>query len=336
MYNLYQSHMWKDIQYKVYGKPSMEVSLFGRTYTATIKCKKLPFGLSVQWVQILGVDIPSDKKYVREELAKLKKQFSPWNTMFVQLWLINEIISFDNYLHKSESFEGDMRRMRLSTQNYMEMVYGIRPSFRENMPLSNIIYDVTKTDEELIAEMNKWCKERIKKALKQDIHFASATPEQYDYFYDQWVALSDDKGFTVIPKQDYYDLIKYLRDNNAGQLFIAEKDWELVAGSICMYDTHRITYLYGFANRKFRNIGWHHFLKYKIFGRARNRGITACDMLGGAPTGFPEHSLTGVSAFKESLGGTKVEIYGNYDLVISPILYTLSRRVYTLKKKIFW
>ena len=85
MYNLYQSHMWKDIQYKVYGKPSMEVSLFGRTYTATIKRKKLPFGLSVQWVQILGVDIPSDKKYVREELAKLKKQFSPWNTMFVQL-----------------------------------------------------------------------------------------------------------------------------------------------------------------------------------------------------------------------------------------------------------
>lgn len=58
-------------------------------------------------------------------------------------------------------------------------------------------------------------------------------------------------------------------------------------------------------------------------------------MLGGAPTGFPEHSLTGVSAFKESLGGTKIEIYGNYDLVISPILYTLSRRVYTLKKKIF-
>jgi lipid II:glycine glycyltransferase (peptidoglycan interpeptide bridge formation enzyme) len=40
-------------------------------------------------------------------------------------------------------------------------------------------------------------------------------------------------------------------------------------------------------------------------------------MMGGAPTGFDEHPLTGVSAFKESLGGSKIELYGNFDLVLN-------------------
>jgi lipid II:glycine glycyltransferase (peptidoglycan interpeptide bridge formation enzyme) len=35
-----------------------------------------------------------------------------------------------------------------------------------------------------------------------------------------------------------------------------------------------------------------------------------------------------VSAFKESLGGMKIEWYGNYDLVLNPILYKLFK-IYT-------
>jgi hypothetical protein len=35
------------------------------------------------------------------------------------------------------------------------------------MPQANIIYDITKTDEQLIAEMNSGCKERVKKAIKK-------------------------------------------------------------------------------------------------------------------------------------------------------------------------
>jgi hypothetical protein len=35
------------------------------------------------------------------------------------------------------------------------------------MPQANIIYDITKSDEELISEMNSGCKERIKKAIKK-------------------------------------------------------------------------------------------------------------------------------------------------------------------------
>lgn len=46
-------------------------------------------------------------------------------------------------------------------------------------------------------------------------------------------------------------------------------------------------------------------------------------MMGGAPTGFDEHPRSGVSKFKESLGGVKIEQYGSYDIVIQPWLYKL-------------
>jgi lipid II:glycine glycyltransferase (peptidoglycan interpeptide bridge formation enzyme) len=82
-----------------------------------------------------------------------------------------------------------------------------------------------------------------------------------------------------------------MKKNNNGSLFVATYENDIIAGSICIHDANRITYLYGFADRKYSNIGGHHFLKFKIFSRAREQGIAICDMMGAAPTGFPEHPL---------------------------------------------
>jgi hypothetical protein len=35
------------------------------------------------------------------------------------------------------------------------------------MPQTNIIYDITKPNEDLIKDMNSGCKERVKKAIKK-------------------------------------------------------------------------------------------------------------------------------------------------------------------------
>lgn len=42
--------------------------------------------------------------------------------------------------------------------------------------------------------------------------------------------------------------------------------------------------MYGFTNRKFGNVGSHHYLKYKMLSRARDNGFISCDLMGGAPT----------------------------------------------------
>ncbi len=333
MYNLYQSQLRKDIQTKIYEKPYFTIKLFNKDYFWLIKEKKIwPF--KTKWLQIMGVEFPKDKKLIKKEINKIQKIYKKekW-VIFVQLCLLNEIIRFENVWKRPEWFKENMKQMRLNIRKEVTSRYWLRVAFRENMPQANIIYDITKSDEELIKEMNSGCKERVKKAEKKWIEFGIASPDQYDLFYDKRVELAGKKWFNIIPKKQYDKLIRYITQNNRWNLFTSHINWDLIAGSICIYDEHRLIYLYWFSNRKYSNIGWHHYLKFKIFWQARKDWMSYVDMLWWAPTWFPEHPLTWVSRFKESLGWTKIEQYGSYDLVIRPFLYKIFKFYFKLKHK---
>ncbi|MFA5747969.1 MAG: peptidoglycan bridge formation glycyltransferase FemA/FemB family protein [Candidatus Absconditabacterales bacterium] len=332
LYNFYQSQIRKDIQQIVYAKPTFQINLFGKDYFGIVKPKKIgPFTLNRY--QVMGVEIPKDQFYVRKEIKRIKKEFGTSKlNVFFQLGLVNEMISFDNVSHRSDSFKDDMKQMRLNLREYICKNFNLENSFRENMPQSDILIDLNKTDDELIQEMNSGCKDRIKKAVKKGIEFGIASPDQYKLFYDKWVETSSSKGFNIIPYSQYEKLIRYITQNFCGNLFITNIGGELVSGSICLYDKRHIIYLYGFTNRKFGNVGSHHYLKYKMFSWARDNGFLYCDLMGGAPTGFDDHPLVSVSNFKESLGGIKVEQYGNYDMILNKFLYKIFRRYYKLRK----
>jgi len=331
-YNFYQSKLRRDIQEIVYQKPVFTVDLFGKEYFGTIKTKKI-WPIKTQRYQVMWVVLPDDKEFVCKEIKKLKHKFSDKKTnIFFQLWLINEIISFENVSHRSESFKDDMKQMRLNIRHYLCHTYHLKNSFRENMPQSNILIDLSKTDEQLMDEMNSGCKDRIKKAIKKWIEFGMATPDQYKLFYDKWIETSSDKWFNIIPYDQYEKLIRYITQNSRWNLFVTNIWWELVSGSICLYDKRNIVYLYGFTNRKFGNVGSHHYLKYRMFSRARDNGFLYCDLMWWAPTWFDKHPLSSVSSFKESLGWIKVEQYGSFDIILNPILYWLFKLYYKIRK----
>ena len=111
----------------------------------------------------------------------------------MQFGLLNEIIHFENRAEKRPNFEQDMRINRELLHTYMEERFALKPAFRENMPQANVVYDVKHTDEELIADMNKSCKARVKKSLKSDITFNVAPGEYYDEFYKQRIRLAGSK-----------------------------------------------------------------------------------------------------------------------------------------------
>lgn len=173
-----------------------------------------------------------------------------------------------------------MRQMRINLQEYLCTHYGLQVAFRENMPNSDIIIDVSKTDEQLIDEMNSGSRQRIRKAMSKQIEFGMASPDQYPLFYKKRVETSGVKGFNVIPYDQFERLIRYITQNSCGNLFVTSIGQELVSGSICFYDGKNIIYMYGFTNRKFGNVGSHHYLKYRMFSRARDNGFVFCDLMG--------------------------------------------------------
>lgn len=325
MYNFYQSALRRQINELVYQKETFEEELFGTTYFGIIKRKKF-WPISLQRYQILGVQVPDDVTLIQQEVKRIQNKYGKkfWNILF-QRWITNQMVSFENISHRSSQFREDVREMRLWIRDWLTSQTDLKIWLRENMPEANIVYEITKTDEQLLSEMNSGCKERVKSSLKKWAIFRVAEPREYEQFYKDWLRLAGAKWFNIIDYTTYRKLVDYITDNKCGNVFVAKTDGELLAWSICIYDKHRIIYLYGFASReeKFRNFGAHHFLKFKIFGRAREKGLSYCDMLGWAPTGFDEHPLAGVSKFKESLGWSKIEYYGNFDIVLNPILYRI-------------
>ena len=75
------------------------------------------------------------------------------------------MISFDNNENRCEEFREEMKAVRIGLQKYLHMNYGLKTAFRENMPTAAILYDVTKSDDELLKDMNESCRKRVKKSV---------------------------------------------------------------------------------------------------------------------------------------------------------------------------
>ncbi len=334
MQHFLQSPLRKNIKTLVYGEEFFETSLFDEPYFWLIKRKSF-WPLSVSWLQILGVKLPSDEWQIREEIKKIKQDYGKnYGNLFVQLWIINELDCFDNIWPRPDEFWTSQHFQREELQQQLDLQASLVPSFRENMPLSTILIDTKKTDEEFLEGMNSWSANHVRKALKKDIDFHPASTSDYENFYHQRRTISQQKWFSIISKTAFDRLMEYLITNQCGNLFIATKDDIMLWGSIVVYQNNTLTYLYGFSNRheQFRNLGVHHFMRYKLFSRARDAGFGQVDMFGGAPSGYPDHDLVGVSKFKESLGGQKIDYYGNYDIILNKPLYHLSKGIYQRKK----
>ena len=325
-YNLYQTQIRKDIQSQVYRKHHFTIKLFGQDYFWLIKEKKI-WPLRLQRYQIMGVQLPSDPDFILSELARIKKHYGKkrGNISF-QFWCINEIISFENCGARDADFVRDIKQMRINLRSKITSDYGLQLAFRENMPQSNIIYFIDKTDDELMEDMNSWAKQKVKHGFTKQVAFQIAEPHQYEEFYQKRAKIAGRKGFAPVTKDQFYNLMDYLEKNDCGHIFLTLHQGEIIAGSICLLDDNHLVYLYGFAERGKNSYGGQQYLKFRAFQRSREHGYDYCDMMGGAPTGFDEHPLAGVSAFKESLGGSKIELYGNFDLVLNKGLYQLFRK----------
>ncbi|MDD3262904.1 MAG: peptidoglycan bridge formation glycyltransferase FemA/FemB family protein [Candidatus Absconditabacteria bacterium] len=329
--SLYQSPIRKTIQKDIYNKPTFTINLFGKDYFGTIKTKKLG-PITLKRYQILGIELPKDHKEISKAIQEIKSKFGHhWTDIFFQRGITSTIQTF-NVKDINNELSNSLRDTRLSLRSRMREDYHLIHSFRENLPESGIVYDLSKTDEELIKDMNKASSLRTKKAIKNDIGFRAITEAEYDKFYHKRQQTAGKKGFHTITKHQYHKLVKHLISTHTGNVFITEHEGEILSGAICIFDQKNLVCLYSFADRNHNNIGGQQYLKFKIFTWGRAEGFATCDMMGGAPTGFPEHELASVSAFKESMGGIKTEYTGNFDIVLNPRLYKIFKRMFTLRK----
>lgn len=321
---LYQSDLWIQLRKEVYHEETFELTLWGTTYTGTKKTKKI-WPLSFSRLQVMGIMLPEDTSLIEPELQRLRSTYASRKNLHIQLGFVNELARYRNHKKAEKEAPESIRQRRQELKQTMRQ-YGLLPSFRRNMPEATYVIDIAQSDEDLYSDMSSGCRESVRKAEKRNLRFEVADPSQYEAFYEHRQKIAGYKGFNIVSYETFCRLADFLKQHNAGDIFLVYHEDTVAAWSVFLYIGDTILYLYGFMNRdkKIAKLRGHQYLKAQVFSYARDhKNMKRADMMGWAPTGDPDNDLTPISQFKQSLWGETRDFYGNFDCVINPILYKL-------------
>jgi len=314
--NFYQNQIWKKISRDIFKKEVFDYELFGKKYWWVKKTHK-KLWIKFNWYQILWITIPEnvDENVFKNELKKIKKDFSSLNDIFFQLGFINNL---------PEPFFENRKNIELN----FETNYWLYPSVKENMPCATVIVDLKKSDDELFKNFSKSAKRNIKKAEKENLYFTIADEKDIDNFYNLWEKTAKWKWFNIYPKNQYKKLLDYLRSSWNGNLYLVKKDDVIISWSIEINEWINSYYLYWATNRDHIKIWWHYFLKYEMFKYLKSKWIEKVDLLWVSPNWYKNHHLLWVSQFKHSLWWEHIEYFWNFDLPLNKLWYKLLSKLY--------
>lgn len=213
--------------------------------------------------------------------------------------------------------------VELQTSNYKLLTVK-----EENFPLATLVVDMSKPEEEILAQMKPKGRYNIRVAEKHGVTVEES--RSVEEFYDLLKKTTARDGFAG-HSQDYYEkMLNALGDD--AKLLLAKKDGRAIAGVLLTFAGDTCTYYYGASDHEFRNLMAPYLLQWRGMQLAKERGCKYYDFLGIAPPESQGHHLAGVSVFKRKFGGEVVVYPAPRELIIKPVMYKLFKLVKKLRK----
>jgi lipid II:glycine glycyltransferase (peptidoglycan interpeptide bridge formation enzyme) len=209
-------------------------------------------------------------------------------------------------------------------------------SFEEMQPEYTLILDISKSKEEILAQMKPKGRYNIKVAEKSAvlIEFESYKGKLLDNFYEMYRQTGSRHKITSRNKKYFESLLDILGEKGYARVYNAfamlEGKKTPLAAAIILFYGNRATYLYGGSSDEYRNLMAPYLLHSQAIDDAKAQNCTEYDFFGIAPDDDPKHPWSGVTRFKKQFGGEQVDLIGSYDLIFRPIEY----QVFKIAEKI--
>ncbi|MCX6730156.1 MAG: peptidoglycan bridge formation glycyltransferase FemA/FemB family protein [Candidatus Portnoybacteria bacterium] len=189
-------------------------------------------------------------------------------------------------------------------------------------PLQTIILDLTKTEEELLAQMHQKTRYNSNLAQKKGIKIrAGRSDDNFEEFWRLMQETTKRDGFCSYPKEYY----KKLLEIPGVELFLAEFDNKIIVANIVLFYENQAIYLHGASSYEHRNLMAAPLLQWYQIQEAKKIDCTTYDFWG-----INEQKWPGVTRFKRGFGGQEITYPGAYDLIFKPFWY----RIYKIAKEI--
>jgi lipid II:glycine glycyltransferase (peptidoglycan interpeptide bridge formation enzyme) len=119
------------------------------------------------------------------------------------------------------------------------------------------------------------------------------------------------------------------------KLFLAKIEGEVVAGIIVAFKDKTASYMYGASSDRKRNYMPNHALQWRGIQKARELGCERYDFCGIPQKEDKKDPMYGLYRFKTGFGGTILNRYGCYDVILREYSYFVLKQAETLRNFYF-
>lgn len=210
---------------------------------------------------------------------------------------------------------------------------GLRPSPMHLAAEHTILIDLTKSEEEILAEMRRQTRYEVKRAEKQEIVVHTNRSEKiFREFHTVQAETAKRKGF-IPPSLDML-LAEHKGLGEHATIYIAStaEKAPIAYGLIVTCGKEADYYEAASTELNYRLPGAYALI-WQVIKDMKAEGYERLNLWGIAPPNQPHHRYAGVTTFKTGFGGVKYEFVPAHDLVISRPKYLKNLIVETVRRK---
>lgn len=287
--NLFQNSSWFEFQ-ESYGRKIVD---FG--FAKGVKAP-LFSGKSFVWIE------KGPEKITEKGVVQIREQAKSENVLFVRI---------------------EPREIEKKATKELVSVLGTSLLSGQKSPKATQILDISKTEDEILAQMKPKTRYNIRLSAKKGITIRQSTdPKDVDVFYDFLLATaSKDKGYAPHEKEYYKKMVEILGPKEIVKLFIAKYNSQALSGILVSFCGDVATYLHGGSSSEHRELMAPHACQWEAIKYAKSKGCMLYDFWGVAETDDPNDPWSGITKFKSGFGGEKVIFPGSFDIPINKSLY---------------
>lgn len=195
--------------------------------------------------------------------------------------------------------------------------------------------DLTKSEEQLMADMRKTTRYEIRQALKQGIKVTfSKDVKDVNDLYNLQKDTAKRQGFVEFDKDYLQKQFEVFAKDNQVILYTAYLGDKKLAQALIYFYGMEADYFVGASTLDGRKYPGAYLIQWEAIREARKRGIKRYNFWGVAPEGETNHRFWGVSIFKRGFGGQDIEYLHARDLIINPITYKINQAIELARKKL--
>lgn len=194
-------------------------------------------------------------------------------------------------------------------------------------PREETVLDLTKSEEEILAGMEKDHRYSIKVAEKRGarVEFIESIADKFDEFYSLLSETSSRNGFGLLSRAYYKTIFESITENKNGFLAVASFEGELLAMNLIILHGNSAHYLLGSSTSKLRDKLPTYLLQWATIKHLKEKGVKNYN-LGGVD------AWESLAKYKKGFGGHDLNHGDMYDLVGQPLWYFLYKMRKMLSK----